>query len=136
MDVTPNEGTLQVQLLSPNGTLVDLITDVGQDGVPFINTTLDDEAITAIASGTPPYAGTFQPQNPLSGFDGENNSGVWTLIVTDSLGSTNWSVDEWSLQFIYETQSTVGLPVAGAFGMGVLAAARARAGARTRRRTR
>ena len=136
-------GTLSIDLVSPNGTVVPVVSDVGQPGVPFIDTTFDDEATTPIASGTPPYLGRFQPQAALSTFDGELPAGQWTLILTDSSGASNGTLNSWSLtinQRVVEPGSP-GLPAADAWALVVLALALIAAGGaalglsrRTRRR--
>ncbi len=74
---------LFVFLTSPDGTRVELFTDVGGGGDDFTGTTLDDEAGTSIALGSAPFSGSFQPEGSLSDFDGEDAQGTWTLEITD-----------------------------------------------------
>jgi len=50
-------------------------------GIPTI---FDDEAATPITAGVPPFASTFQPQTPLSTFDGKKTKGTWALSVIDN----------------------------------------------------
>ncbi|MFN0084369.1 MAG: hypothetical protein ACKVX9_03170, partial [Blastocatellia bacterium] len=52
-------------------------------GVP---TVFDDQASTAITSGTSPYAGTFRPEGMLSALIGKQVDGVWKLRITDDEG--------------------------------------------------
>ena len=78
----PNDGDLVVSLESPEGTLVQLFAYVGGTGSDFTDTTLDDDADVSIDSGTAPFAGSYIPQASLSGFDGQDTQGVWTLYVT------------------------------------------------------
>ncbi len=59
----------------------------------FDNTILDDAAGTSITGlGTSaPYAGSYRPKNPLSGFNAINPNGDWTLTVVDnSYGDYGW----------------------------------------------
>ena len=63
-------GIVDFKLISPYGTIVDLVTS-GCSGPVFSETTFDDEGDTAIASGTPPYYGSFLPEGSLSDFDQE-----------------------------------------------------------------
>jgi Ca2+-binding RTX toxin-like protein len=48
-------------------------------------TVFDDEAATSINSGSSPFAGSFQPEDPpLSVFDGKRSDGDWKLLVFDT----------------------------------------------------
>ncbi len=83
---------LDISLVHPNATAIDLSSDNGGSldnygsgandcsGTP---TTFDDEAATSITAGAAPFAGSFQPEQPLSTFDGTNMNGNWGLRVTD-----------------------------------------------------
>ena len=88
---------LDVYLISPNGTRVELFTDVGGGTQNFVNTTLDDQASFSINLGSSPFIGSFAPEGSLSSLNGENPNGVWLLEVRDdTVGSTgillNWSI--------------------------------------------
>ena len=91
---------LEVTLSSPSGTSVVLLSGVGTGGgANFDDTVLDDEASTPIASGSPPFADTFIPQNPLSSFDGEDPNGDWTLSIADIQFNGGLSIfNDWSLE--------------------------------------
>lgn len=89
---------LDVFLISPSGTRVELFTDLSSNESNLTNTTLDDEASQRIVDGSAPYTGLFIPEQFLANFDGENPSGVWTLeIIDDSLTDAGlllgWSLD-------------------------------------------
>lgn len=47
-------------------------------------TVFDDSAATPISAGLPPFAGTFQPEQPLSGMNGRSINGTWKLRVSDN----------------------------------------------------
>lgn len=86
-------GDLVVTLISPDNKRVVLINNIGGSSKTFgIGTaddqrlTLDDAAATPLGSAAPPYAGRYQPSNPLSGFVGAVGNGTWTLNVVDSGG--------------------------------------------------
>jgi hypothetical protein len=61
----------------------------------------DDEAETPIASGSPPFTGTFQPDQPLSAADGISGLGDWSLKVIDGAGSDVGTIDEWVLTLTF-----------------------------------
>ena len=92
------DSDLDVFLISPAGTRVELFTDVGGGGLGFSNTVFDDEAAAAIQSGSAPFAGTYRPEGNLSQFDGENASnGVWTLEITDDQNGKSGTLNSWSI---------------------------------------
>ena len=89
---------LDVFLVGPDATEVELFTDVGGNGDNFQGTTLDDQAATLITLGSAPFAGSYQPEGSLANFEGKPASGDWTLRVTDDqrrgVGTLNgWSID-------------------------------------------
>ena len=50
-------------------------------GTPTI---FDDSAAMPISAGLPPFAGSFQPEEPLSGMTGKSINGTWKLRASDS----------------------------------------------------
>lgn len=97
------DSDLDVFLISPTGTRVQLFTDVGGSGSNFTNTTLDDEAATSITSGIAPFNGSFKPEGLLSAFDNKNPNGTWKLEVTDDEIAVAGTLNSWSLQFTVQT---------------------------------
>jgi subtilisin-like proprotein convertase family protein len=100
LDIThPFVRDLVIRLRSPNGTTVTLANRLGFDGDDYTDTTFDDEAIRMITSASPPFSGTFRPQEQLSTFDGETVTGMWTLELEDvALGDTG-ALNNWGLVF-------------------------------------
>jgi subtilisin-like proprotein convertase family protein len=102
LDVTLNiqhayASDLDVFLISPSGTRVELFTDVGANGDNFVGTILDDEAAFAITAGVTPFTGRFRSESLLSQFDGENAQGVWKLEITDDHLADSGTLLNWSL---------------------------------------
>ncbi|MBX9255748.1 proprotein convertase P-domain-containing protein [Desmonostoc muscorum CCALA 125] len=94
---------LDVFLINPTGTRVELFTDVGGSNSSFTNTKLDDEAATSITVGTAPFTGSFKPEKLLSAFDNQNPNGTWKLEVTDDDSAITGTLNSWSLQFTTQT---------------------------------
>lgn len=97
---------LQITLTSPNGTTVSLINQIcDQENNILIN--FDDEAANAYGSiPCPPTAGdTYQPNQALSGFDGENLNGLWTLAITDVANEDGGILNDWGLEICYNAAS-------------------------------
>jgi subtilisin-like proprotein convertase family protein len=99
------DSDLDVYLISPAGTKVELFTDVGGKGDSFVNTVLDDETDVAITSGSAPFSGSFAPEGDLSLFDGESVAGTWQLEVSDDRKRRAGSLVSWSI--IVEHNSNV-----------------------------
>lgn len=78
-----NVEDLDIYLISPDGTSVELSTDNGASGNDYMDTVFDDEASTPITSGSAPFTGSFQPEGNLSDFNGLSSLGMWTLEITD-----------------------------------------------------
>ena len=94
------DSDLDIFLISPTGTSVELSTDNGSSGDNYTGTTFSDAAATSITSGSAPFTGTFQPETPLSALNGEAIAGVWTLSITDDAGGdvgtlVSWTLDVW-----------------------------------------
>jgi subtilisin family serine protease/subtilisin-like proprotein convertase family protein len=88
---------LDVYLIAPDGTRVELFTDVGGGGNNFTDTILDDEAPTSIATATAPFTGRFRPEGLLSTVDGFDARGTWTLEVTDDSAADVGTLHRWEL---------------------------------------
>ncbi len=82
----PLANTVNLVLMSPDGTSIPLTTGNGGAN-PFGGTdiTFDDSASVPIVGATAPFVGTFRPQTPLSGFNGLNALGNWTLMAVDTV---------------------------------------------------
>ncbi|UCF44515.1 MAG: proprotein convertase P-domain-containing protein [Planctomycetota bacterium] len=80
---------LQIFLQSPAGTNLCLNMynfDEFFEGADYADTVFDDEALTAIEHGLPPFNGRFKPRAPnlLDAFDGEDTFGQWRLRIYDA----------------------------------------------------
>lgn len=75
---------LIITLISPSGKAVTLFQRRGGSGDNLTGTTFNDEATTLIRNGSAPFSGSFRPDAALSGFDGLNPVGTWTLSVRDA----------------------------------------------------
>ncbi len=118
------DGDLKLTLVSPGGLSVQLAAGVGGSGDNFTNTTFDDEAVTPIGAGAPPFTGTFIPQSPLSAFDGGPVDGTWTLRIDDTVGGDSGTLNSWSLRFQHRTiansvqRNRIGTNAAGTAAVG------------------
>ena len=85
-------GDVRATLVSPAGTVVNLITNVGTSA-DNLNVLFDDSAAANITTHTtndntaaaPPYQRTFRPEGALASFNGQGSAGTWQLTICDSL---------------------------------------------------
>jgi len=100
------DGDLRLKL-AHGATTISLCTNRGGSGDNFSNTIFDDEAATSITAGSPPFAGTYRPEQVLSAFDGAAASGNWTLTVQDTAGQDQGTLISWRLFVQTPTQPPV-----------------------------
>jgi subtilisin-like proprotein convertase family protein len=93
---------LDIYLISPSGTRVELFTDVGGNAENFTNTVLDSDAAASITGGSAPFTGTFRPEGNLNLFDGQNLVGEWTLEVRDDQNQQTGTLLNWSITIEYQ----------------------------------
>lgn len=93
------DADLDIYLISPAGTRVELSTDNGSSGDNYTNTVFDDTAATQIINGTAPFTGSFKPEGSLASVAGQAIDGTWKLEVTDDTGSDVGTLNGWSLNF-------------------------------------
>jgi hypothetical protein len=106
-----NDQNLDLALISPNFTFVDLFSGVGGKGQNFRNTILADDAPISIADGQAPFKGRFRPLNPLAAFDGQPFNGTWILFLTDNNPGDVATLNSWSLRVGSITVSSSNVPV-------------------------
>ena len=88
---------LDIFLIAPDGTRVELSTDNGGSGADYTGTVFDDEAATSITAGTAPFTGRFRPEGPASSLYGIAANGTWTLEITDDAVPDAGVLTGWSL---------------------------------------
>ena len=100
----PIDAELDIFLIAPNGTEIELSTDNGGLGANYTNTIFDDAAGTSITAGLAPFTGTFRPEENLAQLNGLPVAGTWTLrVIDDTPGGGEFPAAgqllDWSLQF-------------------------------------
>ncbi len=87
---------LTVTLTSPQGTTVTLWDQICFNEDDF-DVSFDDGATPGALPCPPVGGGTYQPEQALSAFNGEDPNGTWTLTVSDAANQDGGSIDGWSL---------------------------------------
>lgn len=90
---------LDISLVAPDGTLLDLSSDNGGNGDNYSNTVFLNGASTNITAGSAPFTGNFLPEAPFSNLNGKNPNGTWNLKVADDASSTTGTLDDWEITF-------------------------------------
>ncbi|MUU79383.1 reprolysin-like metallopeptidase [Winogradskyella endarachnes] len=88
---------LDIYLISPIGTIVELSTDNGGNGDNYTNTIFDADATTSITDGSTPFTGNYLPEGDLTVLNGEPAGGDWTLAVTDDAAQDGGSIEKFEL---------------------------------------
>lgn len=111
----PFTADLDIELVSPAGTVVEISTDNGAGGDHYGNGAANDagpftcfsmSAGTNITTGTAPFAGSFVPEGNLQNFNnGQNPNGNWILRVRDDANGDVGTLFYWSITF-----NTTGIP--------------------------
>lgn len=83
--------------LRHGGREATVVDRCGGDGDDFANTLFDDQAITPICDGEPPFFGAYRPHQSLSVFDGMDMQGEWTLYLRDTAPGVSGSLVGWTL---------------------------------------
>lgn len=102
LDITHTwNSDLNVHLISPDGTEINLFSALGGDSDNFTNTCLMQDAENSINTAWGPFEGTFRPQQTLGNFNnGQDGNGTWTLRILDTYaGADTGTVNSWSIDF-------------------------------------
>jgi subtilisin-like proprotein convertase family protein len=91
------DADVDLLLVGPTGVTVELSTDNGASGDNYTNTVFDDAASLSIFAGTPPFTGSFRPEQPLAAFAGTDALGTWRLQFRDDAAGFSGTLTGWSL---------------------------------------
>ena len=91
------DGDLDIYLIAPDGTRIELFTDVGGSQDNFTNTIIDNEAGQSINDGSAPFTGSYRPEGNLADLYGKEINGTWKLEVRDDSGGSTGVLNSWSL---------------------------------------
>lgn len=113
------DGDLQLRLIAPDGTIVNLATNRGALGDNYgtgandcsgTPTVFDDSAATAISLGVAPFSGTFRPESPLAALNGKQMNGVWILRVRDTANLDQGTIGCVKLEISHQLYFCCGVP--------------------------
>ncbi|WP_309641329.1 CotH kinase family protein [Flavobacterium sp.] len=94
------DSDLNVFLIAPDGTTVNLFSGIGGGNDNFTDTCLNQSSTNLINTATAPFTGTFKPQETLGNCNnGQNGNGVWKLRIIDTYAQDIGIVNNWSISF-------------------------------------
>lgn len=115
------DSDLTINLVAPNGAVLNLVNARGGAGDNFTNTTVSSASTTSFATGAAPFTGTFAADGvtaPGTGptayaatvgtFTGlySTPTGTWRLAIRDRVGGDNGTLLDWALNFNYSVLPT------------------------------
>ncbi|HEV8579257.1 MAG TPA: proprotein convertase P-domain-containing protein [Thermoanaerobaculia bacterium] len=127
------DGDLNISLIGPDGTTIDLSSGNGSSGDNYGSgandcsgqpTVFDDSATASITAGTAPFAGTFKPEQALSAFNGKPTAGTWKLRIADTANVDVGTLFCFQLEIVRRAHACCGgsgTPVPQGFGSAVTA---------------
>lgn len=101
LDITHTyDSDLNVFLMAPDGTTINLFSGIGGDQDNFTNTCLSQSAGNSINTASAPFTGIFKPQETLGNCNnGQNGNGNWTLRIVDTYAQDEGVINHWSITF-------------------------------------
>lgn len=92
-------GKLEARLINPQGTEVVLFKEKCFNYSGYFNFGLDDAAPGAFPCPPANNSQFYRPENPLSPFYGQDNSGTWTLRIKDNEIGDGGTLEIFKLEF-------------------------------------
>lgn len=118
LDVTHSyDADLDIFLIHPDGTRIELTTDNGGNNDHYAGTTFDQQAEVDITAAVAPFTGTFRPEGDLGALNDKSPNGDWKLEVGDDAGSDGGSLNAWSVELVSSTPEPESGPVGEGPGM-------------------
>jgi len=93
------DSDLDISLVRPTGTTLDVCSDNGSLDDNFTNTVLDSTCSTSVTVGAGPFAGCYQPETSFSSFAGTSPTGFWKLQISDDASGDVGTLNSWAMIF-------------------------------------
>jgi hypothetical protein len=119
------DADLEIALIAPDGSFIDLVSMLGGDGDNYENTCFNQNSPDPVIFAWAPFTGVYRPLGDLGVVNnGQNGNGTWKLFIYDNYAwadqgtLVSWSLtfgDEPSLPFPF-TSSNLPIVVVETFG--------------------
>ncbi|GAB4289292.1 MAG: hypothetical protein Kow0068_14880 [Marinilabiliales bacterium] len=94
------DADLDIFLVAPDGTRVELTTDNGGSGNNYYTTVFTMTAGANVTTGSAPFNGSYVPEGDLGSVNnGQNADGNWQLCITDDSGWDSGTLVRWRIRF-------------------------------------
>lgn len=103
IDITHTyDSDLDIYLVAPDASIVELSTDNGGSGDNYTNTIFSDAGAMSCFGQSAPFTATYKPEIGTLGTlnNGQNADGVWSLKVFDDAIGDVGTINSWSITFI------------------------------------
>ena len=90
---------MQFSLTHNGATNVNLFLNRGGSGDNIIGCTFNDSASQPISAGTPPFTGSWRPEEPLIAYNSQSPQGNWILFMVDQFAGDTGFLRAWCIQF-------------------------------------
>jgi subtilisin-like proprotein convertase family protein len=90
------DGDIDLYLIAPNGSTIELSTDNGGAGSNYLQTKFSMSAATPVTTGAAPFTGLFLPEGNFADLSG-NANGIWKLKITDDNALNSGIFYKWTL---------------------------------------
>lgn len=99
--IHPYVSDLDVFLIAPDSTYIELTTGNGGSGNNYLGTFFADTVSAFISNASAPFAGTYRPESPLYvANNGQDPNAVWQLLIHDTYPFADaGTLLNWSLFF-------------------------------------
>lgn len=98
--IHPYTGDLNIWLICPDSTYIELSTGNGGSGNNYWQTCLEDNALNFISSSNAPFSGSFRPESPLYvANNGQNPNQTWQLMIQDAYSGDAGILLNWTITF-------------------------------------
>ena len=93
------DADVDVSLVTPLPSTIDICSDNGSSGDNFVNTLLDPTCATNVTAGSAPFTGCFIPENAaqVTALGGQSANGTWGLKVVDDASPDPGVLNSWTL---------------------------------------
>lgn len=94
------DSDLDIWLIAPDSTFIELSTGNGGSGNNYTNTNFYDTVPNFIENGNAPFAGSYRPEGVLSDVNnGQDPNGVWRLYIRDTYPTDVGGLISWNITF-------------------------------------
>ncbi len=95
-----NSYNLSINLIAPDGTSINLVSNYGGDSDSFTNTCINGNSPISISTGWGPFTGTYRSSQPIGNLNnGQNPNGIWILDIVDGFGADQGILRDWNITF-------------------------------------